>query len=152
MFLGTYLPRLDEKGRLILPAKYRDELAGGLVITKGRERCLTVWPLAAFREMTDHMAKSQLGLDPNISRADRDYARVLFASASNEVPDRQGRVTIPPALRTYAGLTRDCAVIGTNDHVEIWDAGAWDSYLAQQEQAYAEPDEPASAGDGVTPS
>jgi MraZ protein len=63
---------------------------------------------------------------------------VFFASASDEVPDKQGRITIPPPLREYAGLSRDCAVIGANTRVEIWDSEAWSSYLANSEQAYAE--------------
>ena len=133
MFLGTHQPRLDDKGRLFLPAKFRDELAGGLVITKGQERCLYVWPVAEFERMTDPLRTA-----PVTSKAARDYQRVLFAGASDEVPDKQGRVTIPPQLREYAGLTRDCVVIGANTRVEIWDSSAWDSYLVAQEQAFAD--------------
>ena len=133
MFLGTHTPRLDEKGRLILPAKYRDELAGGVVITKGQERCLYVFPLAEFGRMTEAMSTAP------VTRKDlRDYSRVLFASAFDEVPDKQGRVTVPPSLRTYAGLERDCVVIGANTRMEIWDAGAWETYLASQEEAFSE--------------
>jgi MraZ protein len=133
MFLGTHSPRLDEKGRLILPAKFRDELAEGLVITKGQERCLYMWPLAEFARITEQMRQA-----PVTSKAARDYMRVFFAGASDEQPDKQGRITIPPALRSYAGLTRDCVVIGANTRVEIWDAEAWDSYLADQEQAFSD--------------
>ena len=133
MFLGTHTPRLDEKGRLILPAKYRDELAGGVVITKGQERCLYVFPLAEFGRMTEAMSTAP------VTRKDlRDYSRVLFASAFDEVPDKQGRITVPPSLRTYAGLERDCVVIGANTRMEIWDAGAWETYLANQEEAFSE--------------
>ena len=133
MFLGTHTPRLDEKGRLILPAKYRDELAGGVVITKGQERCLYVFPLAEFGRMTEAMSTAP------VTRKDlRDYSRVLFASAFDEVPDKQGRITVPPSLRTYAGLERDCVVIGANTRMEIWDAGAWETYLASQEEAFSE--------------
>jgi MraZ protein len=133
VFLGTHTPRLDDKGRLILPAKFRDELAEGLVVTKGQERCLYVWPVAEFARITDRMRQA-----PVTSKSARDYMRVLFAGASDEVPDKQGRVTIPPALREYAGLERDCVVIGANARVEIWDAGAWERYLAEQEQAFSE--------------
>jgi MraZ protein len=133
MFLGTHSPRLDEKGRLILPAKFRDELAEGLVITKGQERCLYVWPLAEFARITEQMRQA-----PVTSKAARDYMRVFFAGASDEVPDKQGRITIPPALRDYAGLTRECVVIGANTRVELWDAEAWNSYLGEKEQAFAE--------------
>jgi transcriptional regulator MraZ len=133
VFLGTHAPRLDDKGRLFLPAKFRDELAEGLVITKGQERCLYVWPIGEFTRITEQMRDA-----PVTSKAARDLMRVLFAGASDEVPDKQGRVTIPPALREYAGLTRDCVVIGANTRVEIWDTAAWETYLANQEQAFAE--------------
>ena len=133
MFLGTHAPRLDDKGRIFLPAKFRDELAGGLVITKGQERCLYVWPQEEFGRLTESMRNA-----PVTSKAARDYMRVLFAGASDEVPDRQGRVTIPPALRDYAGLTRDCIVIGANTRVEIWDAQAWEAYLGEQEPRFSD--------------
>lgn len=132
MFLGTHSPRLDDKGRLILPAKFRDELAEGLVITKGQERCLYVWPMAEFARITEQMRNA-----PVTSKAARDYMRVFFAGAFDQVPDKQGRITIPPPLREYAGLTRDCVVIGANTRVEIWDAEAWNRYLAEQEEAFA---------------
>ena len=133
MFLGTHTPRLDEKGRLFLPAKYREELAGGLVITKGQERCLYVFPVAEFGRITDALRSA-----PVTAKAVRDYSRVLFASASDELPDRQGRITVPAALRTYAGLQRDCVVIGANTRLEIWDSQAWETYLADQEDSFSE--------------
>src|ERR1700759_3544811 len=133
MFLGTHAPKLDEKGRLFLPAKYREELSGGLVITKGQERCLYVFPEAEFQRITDALRTA-----PVTAKAVRDYSRVFFASASDEVPDKQGRITIPPALRNYAGLSRDCVVIGANTRLEIWDTQAWDTYLAGQEDSFAE--------------
>lgn len=132
MFLGTHTPRLDEKGRLFLPAKYREELAGGLVITKGQERCLYVFPEAEFGRITGALRSA-----PVTAKAVRDYSRVFFASASDEVPDKQGRITVPPGLREYAGLDRDCVVIGANTRLEIWDARAWDAYLADQEEAFS---------------
>lgn len=133
MFLGTHLPRLDEKGRLFLPARFRDELATGLVMTKGQERCLYVFPLDEWRRITEGLRAA-----PVTGKAIRDYSRVLFASASHEVPDKQGRITVPQALREYAGLSRDCVVIGANTRVEVWDAAAWEAYLEQAEQGYAE--------------
>jgi MraZ protein len=136
VFLGTHTPRRDEKGRLFLPAKFRDELAEGIVITKGQERCLYVWPMAEFRRVTEAMAAA-----PVTQKTVRDYSRVFFASASDEVPDRQGRITVPPSLREYAGLTRDCVVIGANTRVEVWDAAAWEAYLADREQAFADLEE-----------
>ncbi len=137
MFLGTHTPRLDDKGRLFLPAKYRDELAEGLVLTKGQERCLYVFPQEEFGRITEALRTA-----PVTAKAVRDYSRVFFASASDEVPDKQGRITIPPALREYATLQRDCVVIGANTRLEIWDAAAWETYLEEQEDAFSD----ASAG------
>jgi MraZ protein len=136
LFLGTHSPRLDEKGRLILPAKFRDELAEGLVITKGQERCLFVFPMAEFTQIAE-----QLRAAPMTHKAARAYSRVFFASASDEVPDKQGRITIPPHLREYAGLTRDCVVIGASTRVEIWDSQAWDTYLSESEEAFSDIEE-----------
>lgn len=133
MFLGTHAPRLDEKGRLFLPAKYREELAGGVVITKGQERCLYVFPHAEFGRITEALRTA-----PVTAKAVRDYSRVFFASASDEVPDKQGRITVPPALRAYAGLQKDCVVIGANTRLEIWDSQAWESYLSDQEDSFAD--------------
>ena len=133
MFLGTHAPRLDDKGRLILPAKFREQLEAGVVVTRGQERCLYVFPAAEFERIADQLRQA-----PVTSKQARDYLRVFLSGASDEVPDKQGRITLPPLLRTYAGLERDCAVIGAGQRVEIWDAGAWDAYLAQQEQSFAE--------------
>ncbi len=133
LFMGTYTPRLDEKGRLILPAKFRDGLEEGLVITKGPEHCLFVWPMAEFLRITEQILPA-----PFTSKPARDLQRVFFSGASDEALDRQGRITIPPALREYARLTRDCVVIGASSRVEIWDAPSWNAYLQEQEQAFAE--------------
>jgi len=136
VFLGTHTPRLDEKGRLFLPAKYREELAPGLVLTKGQERCLYVFPESEFGRIAEALRTA-----PVAAKAVRDYSRVFFASASDEVPDKQGRITIPPALRDYAALQRDCVVIGANTRLEIWDSAAWDAYLGRQEDAFSEASE-----------
>ena len=133
MFLGTHTPRLDDKGRLFLPAKYREEVAGGVVLTKGQERCLFVFTAAGFAEKAQQLQDAPLS-----AKAARDYARQFFGSASDETPDRQGRITVPPALRAYAGLDRDCVVVGANTRLEIWDAAAWAAYEAEQEQAFAD--------------
>ena len=132
MFLGTHTPKLDEKGRLILPAKYRDELAEGLVITRFQERCLAIWPVATFAELVQGVRGA------SSSQQVRDYQRMLASGASDETPDKQGRVTIPQHLRAYAGLDRDCVVVGAINRVEIWDAAAWQDLQATGEQAFSE--------------
>ena len=133
MFLGTHTPRLDEKGRLFLPAKYRDEVADGVVLTKGQERCLFVFTAAGFAARAEQLQNAPLS-----AKAARDYSRQFFGSAFDDTPDRQGRITVPPGLRAYAGLQRDCVVVGANTRLEIWDAAAWAAYEAEQEQAFAD--------------
>jgi MraZ protein len=136
MFLGTHTPRLDDKGRLALPARFRAELADGLVITKGQERCLFVFPMEEFHRVTAALRSA-----PLTARSARDYSRVFFASASQESPDAQGRITVPPTLRDYAGLTKECVVIGADTRVEVWDTDAWQRYLEEREQNYADAEE-----------
>src|SRR4051812_41456376 len=94
VFLGTHHPRLDEKGRLFLPARFRDALAEGLVITKGQEHCLYVFTPDDFARRAEAFRSASVS-----RKAARDYGRIFFSSASDEVPDRQGRITIPPSLR-----------------------------------------------------
>lgn len=133
MLLGTHAPRLDEKGRLILPARFRDELSGGLVLTRGQDRCLYVFSAREFEAVHEKIQQA-----PITSKQARDYLRVFLSGASDEQPDKQGRVTIPQALREYAGLGRDLAVIGVGARAEIWDAKAWQQYLAKQEDDFSE--------------
>lgn len=133
MFVGDFAPRLDDKGRLFLPAKFRPLLSEGVVITRGHERCLNVYPQADFAQVAESLrAKSESS--PEL----RAYARMLGSSGGHEVPDRQGRITIPPKLREYAGLQRDCVVIGAVTRVEIWDTAAWSEYESEHEAQYAQ--------------
>ena len=132
MFSGTYTPKLDEKGRLFLPAKFREEMKEGLVITRGQDRSLDLRTRADFDVFTEKFK--------NASQTDarlRAYGRMLFALASEQVPDKQGRVSLTPELREYAGLGREAVVIGIYDRVEIWEPAAWSRYTADQEQAFA---------------
>jgi MraZ protein len=131
-FLGTHTPRLDDKGRLFLPARYRAALAGGLVMTTGQENCLYVFPTEEF-----HRISTQMQAAPSSSKNVRDIVRVFRASAHSDTPDRQGRVTIPAALRSYAGLDKDCTVIGNGSRLEVWDSARWNAYLAEVMPAYS---------------
>ena len=133
MFLGTYEPRLDDKARLILPAKFRAELADGLVLTRGQERCLYVFSAQEFARVHEQMRAAPLS-----SKQARDYIRVFLSGASDEVPDKQGRITIPASLRSYAGLDRELAVIGAGSRAEIWDAASWQQYLTEKEAAFSD--------------
>ncbi len=133
MFVGTYTPKLDAKGRLFLPAKFRESLEEGLMVTRGQERCLTIYSLSDFEVLTQRLREASL-----TNKNTRDYVRLLSSGAFQEVPDKQGRITVPPLLRGYASLTKDVVVIGSMNHVEIWDPGSWESYLEEQEQRYAD--------------
>ena len=141
MFLGTYSPKLDEKGRLILPAKFRDELAEGVVLTRGQDRCVYVFSNSEFEELHNRIRQA-----PVTSKQARDYLRLLLSGAHAETPDRQNRVTIPQQLRQYAGLDRELAVIGAGTRAEIWDAEAWNAYVEANEPAFSETAEEVSPG------
>jgi MraZ protein len=132
MFLGTYAPKLDEKGRIILPAKFRDELASGIVLTRGQEHCVYVFSQREFESLHEKIRQA-----PVTSKQARDYLRVFLSGASAELPDKQNRVTVPQTLRSYAGLDRDLVVIGAGSRAEIWDAQSWETYLAEQETTFA---------------
>jgi MraZ protein len=132
VFLGTYAPKLDDKGRLILPAKFWDELASGVVITRGQEHCLYVYSAREFENVHEKIRQA-----PVSSKQARDYTRMFLSGASQEQPDKQRRVTIPAALREYASLDRDLTVIGAGSHAEIWDTESWNTYYNETESTYA---------------
>lgn len=132
MLLGTHAPKLDEKNRLILPAKFRPELEGGVVLTRGQERCLYLFSSSEFEAVHQKIRQA-----PVTSKQARDYLRVFLSGASDEVPDKQGRITVPAMLREYAGISRDLVVIGVGSRAEIWDASNWNTYLAEQENNFS---------------
>ena len=121
-FMSTFTPRLDDKGRLFLPAKWRETLGERVVLTKGADRCVTGYSAAGFNA---HVS-ARLRRAPTSSRAVRDLRRALMGAAEPNKPDGQGRITIPLRLRQYAGLDKDCVVVGAGDYFEIWEAGAYD--------------------------
>jgi MraZ protein len=133
MLLGTHIPKLDDKGRVILPAKFRDDLGSGIVVTRGQERCLYVFSTEEFERIHDRIREA-----PLTNKQARDFLRMFLSGASAETPDGQNRITIPPPLRTYAGLERELVVTGVGTHAEIWNADAWNAYAEANESGYAE--------------
>jgi len=131
VFLGTYAPKLDEKGRVILPAKFRDELSGGMVVTRGQDRCLYVFGQREFESVVERMRQA-----PVSSKQSRDFQRLFLSGASQEIPDKQNRITLPVSLREYAGLERDLTVIGAGSRAEIWDTATWDAYYKSTESDF----------------
>ncbi|MDO4258726.1 MAG: division/cell wall cluster transcriptional repressor MraZ [Actinomycetaceae bacterium] len=136
MFLGTYEPKLDEKGRVILPARFRSEMEGGIVLTRGQERCIYAFPASEFEQMTMELRRAPLS-----SKQARDWIRVMLSGAYKEVPDKQGRISVSADLRAYAGLGKDLVVIGAGNRAEIWDAEAWREYIAVQEEVFSNTEE-----------
>jgi MraZ protein len=133
VFVGSYALRLDEKGRLALPVRYRELVAGGMVIKKGQERCIYGLTMARVAEQSAAL-KSMAPADTN---AGRMHARMSFGSMVEIEADKTGRITIPAGLREYAGLDRDVVVVGVDTRFEIWDAPTWDAYVAEQEAVFA---------------
>lgn len=132
VFLGTFTPKLDEKGRLILPAKFRGRLAPGVVMTRGLDRCIFLFPLDEFTAVHERLRRAPLE-----NKNARDYLRNFLGFASDEIPDKQGRVLLSAPLRSYAGIEREVAVVGLGSRVEIWDVTAWNEYLERGEDDYA---------------
>jgi MraZ protein len=137
VFLGEHQHTLDAKGRIILPARFRDRLAGGLVFAPGQDRCIDVYPVTTFERRVEELR----GL-PREDQRVRAYLRTFLAGAHQDAPDAQGRVTVPPRLRQYAGLDRDLTVVGADEKVEIWDRDGWETYREGAEDAFAGLDAP----------
>lgn len=136
MLLGTHTPKLDDKGRIILPAKFRAELAGGVVLTRGQEHCIYVFSAATFQQQLEKLRTA-----PLTSKQGREFQRFFLSGASEQEPDSQHRVTIPQVLRDYAGLDRELTVIGAGDRAEIWSTEAWNAYYAEKEEAFSNTEE-----------
>ena len=130
--LGTHTPKLDDKGRIILPAKFRDELSAGVVVTRGQERCLYVFSKSEFESVHEKIRQA-----PVTSEEARKYLRLFLSGAADDTPDKQGRVLVPQLLRDYAGLTKELVIIGVGSRAEIWDAGSWQEYLSSNEEKFA---------------
>ena len=120
MLMGTYQHNIDSKGRVIMPAKFREELGGVFYITRGLDNCLSV-----LKSDWDSLGEKLRGLP---SSQTKDIQRFLFSGAAELEPDKQGRVLIPQPLRDYAGLTKDVVIIGTGLKAEIWDLDRWNEY------------------------
>jgi len=124
LFLGTHEHSLDDKGRIILPSRFRPKLEEGAVLVLWLEECVTVFPRSEF----DRIAEKIKAL-PEGNKARRLLAHVIFGNAYEAVPDRQGRLTIPPRLRQLAGLNREVVAVGLADRVEIWDRERWEKSI-----------------------
>src|SRR4051812_21873310 len=120
MFFGEHQHALDPKGRVILPARFRDQLADGAYLTSEVDGCLAVWTPDDFHARAVEMRERARG-----GPADRQVARAFFSGAVEAPPDKQGRIAVPQHLRDFAGLERDVVITGQFDRIEIWDATQW---------------------------
>lgn len=132
MFFGEFEYRLDEKGRLPVPPKFRLAFRDGVVVAQGIERCLTIYAPAEWKKLADSIASSNLSASKL-----RTINRALFASAYHLLLDGQGRISLPANLRAYAGIGEDLVVVGANNYLEIWDRDAWEAEKkSSQEQVW----------------
>jgi transcriptional regulator MraZ len=122
MFLGRYEYRIDAKGRIPLPPKFREELKQGLVLTQGLERCITVYPISEWTSMAD---RARAATSPPPRSKERRMNRFIFATAFSTDIDAQGRVALPLPLRQYAEIGESVVVVGVNKCAEIWSEKNW---------------------------
>ena len=121
--MGEYHHSIDEKGRIIIPSKFRNELGDSFVITRGLENCLFVYSLVEWTKITDKLKKL-----PFTKKDARNFTRFLLSGATVTELDKQGRANISSSLITHANLDKDCVIIGVNDRLEIWSKDNWDNF------------------------
>jgi MraZ protein len=132
MFFGEFEYRIDDKGRVPIPPKFRTELREGLVLAQGVENCITLYPLAEWKKLADTLTSSLL-----TSGKLRRLKRAIFATAFSINLDRQGRIALPLPLRQYAEITEAVVIVGANNYLEIWNKLHWEKEKAiSQEQAW----------------
>ena len=123
MLMGEFHHSIDDKKRLIIPSKFRNELGNSFVITRGIEKCLYVYSLVEFEKIVN-----ELNTIPFTKKDGRTFKRFFLSGATTVELDKQGRVVIPTTLSTYANITKDCVIIGTGERLEIWDNDSWDDF------------------------
>ncbi len=130
MLLGEYKHNLDTKGRLAIPVKFREKLAGGAIITRGLDNCLFVFAMKEWEALA-----AKLTALPLAQANSRAFARLMLAGASDVELDSQGRILVPDYLRKYAGLEKQAVVAGLYNRIEIWDSAEWEKYKQKTESA-----------------
>jgi MraZ protein len=129
MFIGEYRHTFDTKNRISLPAKFRKQLGASVIVTRGFDKCLFVYPKSAWKTEAAKMAKHSLG-----NAAGRGLARLMLAGASEAEVDSAGRILVPDYLKSYASMSVKSVIAGVSERVEIWDEGAWTTYTAAIER------------------
>lgn len=131
MFIGQFQHTVDGKGRMFMPARFRDRLGEAFIMTRGLDNCLFIYPIDEWEQLTQKLESLQF-----TRRDHRAFARVFFSGASEVTLDGQGRCLIPPHLRDHAGLNRDAVVIGVSERIEVWSLEGWEAYNQQAAVSY----------------
>ena len=133
MFLGQYEHSLDEKSRIIMPAKFREDLGESFIITFGLDKCLFVYPMEEWERLSLNLQELPLG-----KKDTRAFKRTLASRALVGSFDQPGRVVIAKYLRDYAAIEKNVVIIGVFERIEIWDVKRWENYSRETEQSYEE--------------
>lgn len=133
MFMGEYRHNIDTKGRLIVPAKYREHLGESFVITRGLDQCLFGYPLSEWKSIEE-----KLKALPLTKKDARAFTRFFFSGAVECELDKQGRVNLPTSLLDYAKLEKECVILGVSNRFEIWSKDIWEDYFSASEESFAE--------------
>ncbi|MDM8519287.1 division/cell wall cluster transcriptional repressor MraZ [Anaerolineales bacterium HSG6] len=128
MFLGEFEHTIDDKGRLTIPAKFREELRDGIVITRGLDGCLWAYTRSEWERLAEKISKL-----PSTNRPARNFARFMFSSAADSIPDRQGRILVTQNLRDYADIKNETIIIGVMNRIEIWNPTKWAKVIDEVE-------------------
>lgn len=133
MFMGEFQHNIDDKGRIIVPAKFRDGLGTNFVLTRGLDQCLFIYPENEWKEL-----EGKLKNLPLTKKDARSFTRFFFSGATECDLDKQGRINVPQTLRTYSKLDKECIVIGVSNRVEIWSKAIWEDYFAESEESFVD--------------
>ncbi|WP_240375705.1 division/cell wall cluster transcriptional repressor MraZ [Bacillus piscicola] len=133
MFMGEYHHNVDDKGRVIIPSRFRDGLGSAFVITRGMDECLFIYPMDEWERL-----ESKLKSLPFTKKDARAFTRFFFSGAAECELDKQGRISIPSTLRHYAKLQKETVIIGVSTRVEIWSKDHWDTYFEESQESFAD--------------
>ena len=133
MFIGEYHHSIDDKGRLIIPSKFREELGNNFIITRGIENCLFVYSMESWEKIVN-----KLETLPFTKKDARAFIRFFLSGASEAEFDKQGRINITSPLISYANITKECVVIGTGDRLEIWSEESWNDFFASAKDSMSD--------------
>lgn len=132
MFIGEYHHTIDEKGRLTIPSKLRDELGEQFILTRGLDGCLFIYPMKEWNNVINKYKEL-----PNVKEA-RNFMRFFLSGATNSELDKQGRINISIPLINYANLNKECIIIGVNDRLEIWSKENWEAFVLENEKSFSD--------------